>query len=373
MNSPKKQKWTKERCLTSAMKYTSRSAWSKGDKKAYNAAQRYGWLEDCCVHMRNPKQKWTKERCLTSAMKYTSRSAWSKGDKKAYIAAQRYGWLDDCCAHMCKPKQKWTKERCLTSAMKYTSRSAWSKGDQKAYTAAQRYGWLDDCCQHMRNPNQKWTKERCLRAAKKFTTRSAWSEGDNNSYIAAIRNGWFEECCAHMQSPQNGWRRKWTKERCLTSAMKYTSRKAWREGDENAYRAAHRYGWFEDCCANMQSPQNGRRRKWTKEQCLTSSMKYTSRSAWREGDENAYSAAHRYGWFEDCCAHMQSPQNGRRRKWTKERCLKSAMKYTSRSNWAEGDSRAYGAAYRHGWLEDCCAHMQRKRLIFKSPRQLRFR
>ena len=218
--------------------------------------------------MNSPKkQKWTKERCLTSAMKYTSRSAWSKGDKKAYNAAQRYGWLEDCCVHMRNPKQKWTKERCLTSAMKYTSRSAWNKGDQKAYTAAQRHGWLDDCCQHMRNPNQKWTKERCLRAAKKFTTRSAWSEGDNNSYIAAIRNGWFEECCAHMQSPQNGWRRK----------------------------------------------------------------------------------------------------------WTKERCLKSAMKYTSRSNWAEGDSRAYGAAYRHGWLEDCCAHMQRKRLIFKSPRQLRFR
>ena len=271
--------------------------------------------------MNSPKkQKWTKERCLKSAMKYTSRSNWAEGDSRAYGAAYRHGWLEDCCAHMRKPKQKWTKERCLTSAMKYTSRSAWNKGDQKAYTAAQRHGWLDDCCQHMRNPNQKWTKERCLRAAKKFTTRSAWSEGDNNSYIAAIRNGWFEECCAHMQSPQNGWRRKWTKERCLTSAMKYTSRKAWREGDENAYRAAHRYGWFEDCCANMQSPQNGRRRKWTK-----------------------------------------------------ERCLKSAMKYTSRSNWAEGDSRAYGAAYRHGWLEDCCAHMQRKRLIFKSPRQLRFR
>lgn len=196
------QKWTKERCKASAKQFTTRGAWAKGDTHAYSAARRYGWVESCCKHMCKLKQKWTIEKCLASAKKFSTRSDWQKGDKNAYITAHRRGWLEDCCAHMHKLKQQWTKERCMASAQQFNTRLDWHLGDSGAYSAAHRYGWFEDCCTHMKTKKnvqpQKWTKEKCLVSANKFMNPGDWRKGDKNAYDAARRHDWFEECCAHM-------------------------------------------------------------------------------------------------------------------------------------------------------------------------------
>jgi len=46
--------------------------------------------------------------------------------------------------------------------------------------------------------------------------------------------------------------------------------------------------------------------------------------------------------------------------WTKENILSEAKKYTSRTEFNVGSKSAYNAAYRKGWLEEACAHMERK-------------
>ena len=44
--------------------------------------------------------------------------------------------------------------------------------------------------------------------------------------------------------------------------------------------------------------------------------------------------------------------------WTLERCVKSASEYRSRSTeWQAEEGGAYAAACRYGWLEECVAHM----------------
>jgi hypothetical protein len=65
----------KERCLESALKYTSTVDWGKKESSACNAARKNGWWEDCTQHMINKHKScnyWTFEKCKESALKYSS-------------------------------------------------------------------------------------------------------------------------------------------------------------------------------------------------------------------------------------------------------------------------------------------------------------
>ena len=44
----------------------------------------------------------------------------------------------------------------------------------------------------------RWTIGECKESAKRFERRYEWQLGDMNAYSAAYRNGWLEECCKHM-------------------------------------------------------------------------------------------------------------------------------------------------------------------------------
>ncbi len=44
--------------------------------------------------------KWTKEKCQEEALKYSSRSEFSRGNGSAYAASNRNKWLDIICSHM---------------------------------------------------------------------------------------------------------------------------------------------------------------------------------------------------------------------------------------------------------------------------------
>ncbi|MBV30663.1 MAG: hypothetical protein CL504_08515, partial [Actinobacteria bacterium] len=46
-------------------------------------------------------------------------------------------------------------------------------------------------------------------------------------------------------------------------------------------------------------------------------------------------------------------------KWTKSACIEDAQKYKTRSEW-DNQSTGYNAAWKNGWLEECCRHMVTK-------------
>ena len=96
--------WTLERCKVEALKYERRIDFQKGSESAYIAAHKNGWLDECCAHMasviRKPKGYWTLELCKAEALPYSSRNDFKKGSGAAYTAAQKNGWIDECCAHM---------------------------------------------------------------------------------------------------------------------------------------------------------------------------------------------------------------------------------------------------------------------------------
>jgi hypothetical protein len=150
--------WTIERCKASAKYHQNKAAWQKAEIGAYKAAHKNGWLPECCAHMKElikPSGYWTLERVKASARLYPTKKVWEKSEPSAYYAAQKNGWLAECCVNMktkdVKPAGYWTLERCKASASYHPSPGAWKKVEKSAYTTAARNGWLPECCTHMAN------------------------------------------------------------------------------------------------------------------------------------------------------------------------------------------------------------------------------
>jgi hypothetical protein len=88
---------------------------------------------------------WTKEMAHHEAMKYDTKIGFKKGNKNAYQAAQKYGWLNNITTHM-KPVDNtvWTYEKTKEFAKKFNSRSEMKYASISAYDRARTQGWLDE-------------------------------------------------------------------------------------------------------------------------------------------------------------------------------------------------------------------------------------
>jgi hypothetical protein len=194
-----------------------------------------------------------------------------------------------------------------------------------------------------------WTRERCLESALRYETRKAWLANENSACQIANRNDW-SECFAHFDM-----RVARTLEECKAEASRYKTRAAWRAANRTgkapcfSYATTHR--WLDACCGHMPPPRKQR----TKEDCIASALRYKTRNAWRLGDAGAYQAAFKNEWLAECYAHMKILQ---RDDWTLGECKASALKYKTKVAWRAGDPTAYGAAYRNRWYGVCCAHMK---------------
>jgi hypothetical protein len=52
--------------------------------------------------------------------------------------------------------------------------------------------------------------------------------------------------------------------------------------------------------------------------------------------------------------------------WTIEKCIASALKYPTRTDWWLNERSAYSTAVAKGWLQKCTVHM-RKKTKFNKP------
>lgn len=251
--------WTREMCIADARRYKTRTEWARRSSGAFRAAKNNNWLRECQAHMVElvkPSNYWTLERCKAEAGKFNTRTQWQDNSGSSYLTAQRRGWLEECCAHMVsiiKPSGFWTLERCMEDASHYSTRKNWSDAKGGAYNIASQNGWLELCCAHMeqiRRPHGYWTREACIEDAKRFNSRSEWADQSSAAYAAASRGGWLKEATKHMggrkQHPVS-----WTLERCLEDGRRFKTRHEWQTKSRAGYRAAHRNGWIEQCCAHM--------------------------------------------------------------------------------------------------------------------------
>lgn len=153
-----------------------------------------------------------------------------------------------------------------------------------------------------RNPPGYWTKVRVIDDARRFQYQAQWIKGSPTPYSVAKKNGWVKEACAHMTSPKVPMGH-WTLESLRSDAQKYLTKGSWREANPSAYVTAKQKGVLAECCGHMLELKkpNG---YWTKTRCLASAMHFTTIQSWALGDSPAYDAAKRSGWIDDATAHM---------------------------------------------------------------------
>jgi very-short-patch-repair endonuclease len=161
-----------------------------------------------------------------------------------------------------------------------------------------------------------------------------------------------------MRRP-NGY---WTLETLKDSAKPHHRVSDWSKTDMGAYIAARRLGLFKQVTEHMLSHGESisrSRTKWTKAKCLASAARYTKRFDWEKGDPPAYSAAKKHGWYDECVAHMALAKQ-RNGYWNFENCLEEARKYKTITEWLAGSASCYQAAKsRPDWFEACTEHMVR--------------
>ena len=147
----------------------------------------------------------------------------------------------------------------------------------------------------------------------------------------------------------------WTLERLQADALRFQTRGAWQKCSPTAYQAANKRGVLEGCCGHMvdgKKPDG----HWTLERCKEDALRFETKSAWAQGSSSAYRAARIKGFFEACCAHMVGPRKPAGY-WTLERCKEDALRFETKSAWVAGSSAVYSAAHKQGFLEECFGHM----------------
>jgi hypothetical protein len=144
-------KWTKEKCINEAKKFTNLKDWRNLSSSSYVTAKSNRWLNEASVHMKRFIKNWSKEECIIEAANYKSRVEWKNNSINSYYSAIRHGWSDICTSHMkVLWAKKWNLENCMIDALKYKKRSFWSKYSNGAYEAARKNKWLELCCKHMK-------------------------------------------------------------------------------------------------------------------------------------------------------------------------------------------------------------------------------
>ena len=88
--------WTKEMAQKESEKYNTRGEFKKGSKNAYQAAQKYGWLEDLTKNMgRVDRVVWNYDKTKEFAKQFKNRAQMKYASQSAYDRARTQGWLDD--------------------------------------------------------------------------------------------------------------------------------------------------------------------------------------------------------------------------------------------------------------------------------------
>jgi len=90
--------WSKEKCHEVSLQFMTKNEFRDSASNVYAAALRGGWIDEICVHMqphRRPPGYWTKERCISEASKYNTRSEFRKKSGGAAIVADGHEWFDE--------------------------------------------------------------------------------------------------------------------------------------------------------------------------------------------------------------------------------------------------------------------------------------
>jgi hypothetical protein len=297
-------------------------------------------------------KKWNLDACKINALKYKTRTEWQKKSSGAYDSAYSNGWLNECTQHMVellKPKGYWSLERCIEDAKKYTHIAEWRINSSSGYSTTKRNKWLKECCGHM------------IPIGSLFKRMIYCFEFPDNSVYVGLTYNSKQRKNQHLNqykiTPVNSYIMKTGLIPLFKELTDYINVKDAKIKEGEFVSFYKNNGWN---ILNVASTGSIGRSVlyWTKEKCCENSLLYKTRTEWAKKSAGAYRAAYKNGWLDDCCQHMQNmTHNGLNKKWLKDDCINEAKKYTNKKDWGKCSPASISSAYKMGWMKDCDEHM----------------
>ena len=446
--------WTYERCKEISLKYNSLKEFRENpeDASVYSVINKNGWKE-LFEHMemgRKPYGYWTYERCKEVALKYKSRSEFSKSknDCTAYHTIHANEWFE-LLNHMkrkmtlkkrhiyvyefsqskvayiglsCQIKRRHdqhmgveynkTKSPVL-SYMEKTGESplfkvltrrplneenAPHKEDEcikkykqdgwvmlnkaKAGSLGGTYKWtyekiveIAKTCKTMKEFNKKipswakknitkeqlyeltkdlyketttWTYEKCKEVANNCRFKREFQKKYSGAYKFAIKTNILNDLFPHTYNDlrmmvYNDY------EKFMELGLRYDGTNEFSKKHRGYYKFACKNGWINELTKiyaerrkeklKSRKYSNKLKRSYTKEDILNSSQKYMYKTEWLKADKKFYKAAKKYEWFDEATAHMKKYEY--KSKYDLETCKKLANTCRNKSEFQEKYSGAH--------------------------------
>lgn len=145
---------------------------------------------------------------------------------------------------------------------------------------------------------------------------------------------------------------KWTFEKMKIEALKYNNRTDFMRKSSKAYQGLLKLGHdvLDECCSHMieGKKKNG---TWTNiENVHKEALKYLSKSDFANYSSGAYDAAQSFGWIEKVCSHMASYRVPKGYWLIKENCYNESLKFKTMNEFQTFCKRGYKSSERNGWL-----------------------
>ena len=344
--------------------------------------------------MRKPKGYWTKEKCHEESLKFETRKEFALKSSTAYTKSMKNEWLDDICNHMIqkyKSSGYWTKEKCHEESLKYTTKGEFKKYGKGSYSASIRNGWHDELCSHMHQtskPAGYWTKEKCHEESLKYSKRIDFCNNSSSAYTKSLKMNWIDDICSHMITIGNLYNRciyvaKFSDNSCyvgLTYDIKKREKNHLTNKKSTVYQHIKKTGLqpvFEQLTDYIDINESkkkenefvllykkdyfilnkrktgsiGGHKKWIKETCKEESLKYTIKKDFRTKSSGAYRVAYKQGWLDEICEHMEKSTKKPNGYWTKDRCEEEILKYKTKTELFKNNQTIHQVIKKNGWYE----------------------
>lgn len=417
--------WTNERLVAVASRCTDRLDFAKRYSGAYSVAFQKKLMNQLFANHKNQgyqtarlsKDHWKiKKNCEEAAKQCKTRSEFCKRFKAAYRSANRNGWYEEICSHMKirgnrlnrfvyelvdeekkevyvglthdvqerlanhrangrKEIKQMLRRQCkiVTSPLPIPARQAqleearliqvwrdkgyivWNAVRAGALGASDRY----------------WTFDRCLKVAKECKDREEMRRLHNGAIQTAVKFKWLDKIFENH--PNKGFRHKphgyWTLELIKSLAKPYRSRGDFQKAEPIAYNRAHQRGWLDEIFKDHKKRGyiSAEKNHWNLSNCKLAAEQAKTRSVFYKKYPGAAKKAAESGWIEKIFKTL--PNQGFTRTptnyWSFEKLLKESKRYKTKADFKRKNPSAYNRAVRTNQLDELFANHENAGLKYK--------
>jgi len=296
--------YSKENLTKIAKKFKTVKEWNEKDTKSLAAAYHRKLLNDKKVtgHLLRIKgslpMKWTKDKVLKAAKKYSSKIEWRLNSVSSYSTAKQKGWINEASKHMVLLGSKY--KRCIYSLkiknkkIIYIGLTFNLKKRIKDHFKTKRFKRLIQEYGKKNIITKQLTPYIDRAKASKLEIKLIKEKLDKGYSLLNVAKG----------GGLGGDERIWTEKKIIESALKFKTKLEWNNAESGAYQAAKARGIYKKVTKHMQ--KRGYIIKWFKEEVLRDAKKYKYRSEWWSKSVGAADAAKKNGWFEEAVKHMKN-------------------------------------------------------------------